>query len=107
MADEGIPAHVSSPSQDLNLEVKEAGVSYQEEFWYSQNNELIDTVGPSSVEVQADLSDSPRSISPSSHLDDFNDSASPSNPLPDTEIGENLDIMGIANTWQVIINLII
>jgi len=102
MADEGNSAHVSSPSQDLNLEVKEAGVSYhQQEFWYNENNELIDTVGPSSVEVQADLSDSPRSLSPSSHLDDFNDSASPSNPLPDTEIEENIDIMGIANTWQV------
>lgn len=99
MADEHSPAHVSSPSRDLNLAVKEAGVCYQHEVWLHENNELIDAAGPSSVEVQAGLSDSSRSISSRSPLDDFNDSVSPHNPLGESEGGENLDIMGIANTW--------
>ena len=100
MADESSPSHVSSPSQDLNLEVKEAGAFYQHEVWLHENNELIDAGGPSSVEVQAGRSDSSRSISSIGNLDDdFNDSGSPHNPLAESEGGENLDIMGIANTW--------
>lgn len=99
MAYEGSPAPASSPSRDLNLQVQEVGDDYPSDLWY-QGNDPLDG-GPSSVEVQADLSDSPRSIgSASSHLDDFNnESLSPThNPLTDAD-GGDLRIMGIANTW--------
>lgn len=99
MAHEESPVHVSSPSQELGLSVKDPGDNCQQDLWFTESNEIIDAGGPSSVEVQPDLSGSPRSISASSQLDDFNESLSPTNPLADTEGGGDLDIMGIANTW--------
>ena len=74
--------------------------------WYQEEggDEIIEAGGPSSVEVQPDLSGSPRSISlsPSScHLDDdFNDHSPSCERQPlDPDGPEDLDIMGIANTW--------
>jgi hypothetical protein len=99
MAHEGSPVHVSSPSQEPGFTVKDPGDDCQQELWYTESNDIIDAGGPSSVEVQPDLSGSPRSISASSQLDDFNGSLSPSNPLAETEGGGDLDIMGIANSW--------
>lgn len=99
MAHEGSPVHVSSPSHDLGLSVKEPGEDCQQDLWFTEGNEIIDGGGPSSIEVQPDLSGSPRSISASSQLDDFNESLSPNNPLAESEGGGDLDIMGIANSW--------
>lgn len=98
MAHEESSVLVSSPSQDLGLSVKEPGDECHQDLWFSESNE-IEAGGPSSVEVQPDLSGSPRSISASSQLDDFNESLSPSNPLAEAEGGGDLDIMGIANSW--------
>ena len=97
MAYEGRSPNVSSPEQ--HFEAREPKESRLDE-WYPEGNEVVDTYGPSSVEVQPDLSSSPRSISHSSQLDDFNESLSPPNPLEENR-GEDLDIMGIANTWLV------
>ena len=97
MAYEGSSPPVSSSSPDLCFEVKE-GEDCQLDEWFPRHG-VIDAIGPSSVEVQPDLSDSPRSISQSSQLDDFNESLSPSNPLEENTGGGDLDIMGIANTW--------
>lgn len=100
MAYEGSPANISSPSHEPDLHVKDIGErNSQPDLWLTEGNDIIDTGGPSSVEVQPDLSGSPRSISASSQLDDFNESLSPSNPAADQEGGADLDIMGIANTW--------
>lgn len=99
MAHEENLVHVSSPSQELGLSVKDPGDTCSHDLWFTEGNEIIDTGGPSSVEVQPDLSGSPRSISASSQLDDFNESLSPFNPLAETEGGGDLDIMGIANSW--------
>jgi len=96
MAYEGRSPNVSSPEQ--HFEAREPKESRLDE-WYPEGNEVVDTYGPSSVEVQPDLSSSPRSISHSSQLDDFNESLSPPNPLEENR-GEDLDIMGIANTWN-------
>jgi len=97
MAYEGRSSNVSSPEQ--NFKVREPEENRLDE-WFPEGNEVVDTCGPSSVEVQPDLSGSPRSISHSSQLDDFNESLSPPNPLEENQ-GEDLDIMGIANTWFV------
>lgn len=99
MAHEGSPAHISSPSHGIDSHVNDIGDDNwgQDLSWFSQGNDL-DAGGPSSVEVQPDLS-SPRSISASSQLEDFNESPSPVNPAADQESGADLDIMGIANSW--------
>lgn len=98
MAHEGSSVHVSSPPDELVPSTKDTGDNCQQDLWYTEGNDIIEAGGPSSVEVQPDLSGSPRSISASSQLDDFNSSISPSNPLAEAE-GGDLDIMGIANSW--------
>lgn len=99
MAHEGSSVHVSSPPDELVPSTKDTGDNCQQDLWYTEGNDIIEAGGPSSVEVQPDLSGSPRSISASSQLDDFNSSISPSNPLAEAE-GGDLDIMGIANSWN-------
>lgn len=90
MANEGSLSNISTPSP----------AEHYLDLWYAEGNEIIEAGGPSSIEVQPDLTDSPRSISQSSHLEDF-ESASPSDRLADNRVAEDLDIMGIANTWFV------
>ncbi len=101
MAYERSPSHASSssPLRELNLPTSKES-NCPQDLWYHHENEFLDAGGPSSVEVQADLSDSPRSVgSASSQLDDFNESQSPThNPLADSD-GGDLRTMGVANTW--------
>ena len=109
MANVGSASSVLSPSQ-LRAEVEEESKEERNlaNLWYDiEENENIGPNGPSSVEVQPDLSDSPRSISQSSHLEDFNESISPSNhQFAENDRAEDLDIMGIANTWYSLVYII-